>query len=261
VAQAVVVAARAAAVARVAVVPAAEAIAAAARVVVAAAEAAVVVAATAVEVVATKTATVNLAIAPVIVARGVRAATVTIVVIEWIRTAREIAYSFVTQMFRGTEIGIATGIVTAIVIVAAIEIVIATEIEIASTKALAFTIRRIMAGTSTAPMLMSRATETACSQAQTMAAESRITTLSVRTSTEAAHPAGSSRCSPMGLTDKLIEMALCAAIRRDIRAGRRTLWAGAFAVSCLHTRQFRKFIPPQVDLQEISLASPQEVFR
>jgi len=84
----------------------------------------------------------------------------------------------VSRTFRGTEIGIATAteIVTEIAIVAVIEIeiateiAIATEIGIASTKAPAFTIRRIMAGTVTAPMLMSRATGTACSQVQTMAA-------------------------------------------------------------------------------------------
>ena len=247
--QAVVVAVRAAAVARVAVVPAAAAVTAVARGVVAAAGAAVVVAATAVDkVVATKTVTVNLGIAPVIAARGIRAAAATIVVIAWIKTAREIAYSFVTQMSRGTMI--ATVIVTAIaiVIVAAIEIVIATEIEIAteigiaSTKAPAFTIRRIMAGTVTAPMLMSRATGTACSPAQTMAAEGRTMTLSVLTSTGVGLLADSSHCSLMGLTGKLIEMALSAAIRRAIKTGRRTLWAGAFAVSCLH-RQIAKVYP------------------
>ncbi len=234
--QAVVVAVRAAAVARV---------------VVAAAGAAVVVAATAVDkVVATKTVTVNLGIAPVIAARGIRAAAATIVVIAWIKTAREIAYSFVTQMSRGTMIATVIVIVTAIaiVIVAAIEIVIviaiviATEIGIASTKALAFTIRRIMAGTVTAPMLMSRATGTACSPAQTMAAEGRTMTLSVLTSTGVGLLADSSHCSLMGLTGKLIEMALCAAIRRAIKTGRRTLWAGAFAVSCLH-RQTAKVYP------------------
>jgi hypothetical protein len=151
-------------------------------------------------------------------------------------------------MSRGTAIAIVTVIVTAIVIVAAIEIVIATEIEIAteigiaSTKALAFTIRRIMAGTVTAPMLMSRATGTACSRAQTMAAEGRTMTLSVLTSTGVGLLGDSSHCSLMGLTGKLIEMALCAAIRRAIKTGRRTLWAGAFAVSCLH-RQSAKVYP------------------
>jgi len=122
---------------------------------------------------------------------------------------------------------------------------IATEIGIASTKALAFTIRRIMAGTVTAPMLMSRATGTACSPAQTMAAGDKAMSLSVLTSTRVALRADFFRYSPTGLTSKLIEMDLCAAIRRAIRTGSRILWAGAgaFAVSCLHTRQISKVFP------------------
>ncbi len=173
-----------------------------------------------------------------------------------------------SRTFRGTEIGIATAteIVTEIAIVAVIEIeiateiAIATEIGIASTKALAFIIPRIMAGTGTAPTLTSRATGTACSLARAMAGANRAMTLSVLTSTGAALLADCSRYSPTGLTNKLIEMALCAAIRRVIRTGSCILWAGPFAVSCLHTRTDSESFPAAT-LQEISLASPQEVFR
>lgn len=234
------------------VVPAAEAAAVVVVVVVVAAAAvartvvvagaAVVVAVTAVDkLVVTKTVTVNPGIAPVIAARGIRVVAATIVVLVWIRTAKEIGSWFVSRTFPGTEIAtgteieIATGIVTAIVIVVetvtVIVIVIAIEIGIASTKALAFTIPRIMAGIGTAPTLTSRATETACTQAPAMAAEGKITTRSALTSTEAAHPVDSSRCSPTDLTSRPIAMALCAAIKRAFRTGSGTLAATAFTLS------------------------------
>lgn len=239
--QAVVVAARAAAVAQIAAVPAAAAVAAIARVVVAAAGAAVVAAAAVDKVVATKTATVNLGIVPVTAARGIRVATAIVVVVARIRIAREIASSFVTRIYPGTviaigiEIGIeiATEIVTVAVIeiVIATAIVIATEIGIASTKALAFTIRRIMVGTGTAPTLMSRATETAYSRAPTMAGEGRTMNLSALTSLRVGLPADSSHCSLTEVTDKRIATALCAAIKRAIKTGSGTLMATAFTPS------------------------------
>ena len=245
--QAVVVAARAGAVARIAVVPAAEAVAVVARIVVAAAGAAVVAATPAARVVAIKTAIVNLGIALVITARGIRVATATIVVIARTRPAKEIASWFVSRNFRGTET--ATVIVTEIVIVAVIgivietEIVIVTETGIASTKALAFTIRRIMVGTGTAPTLTSRATETACSRGPTMAAGGRTMTLSVLTSTGAGLLVDCSPYLPTGFTSKLTGTALCAVIRRAIRTGSGTLWAGVFVVSWLHTGQIPKVYP------------------
>ena len=235
--QAVVVAARAAAAARIAVVPAAEAAAVTvARVVVAAGAAVVVAAAAAVDkVVATKTATVNLGIVPVTATRGIRVAAATIVVVARIKNRegdrvliRESDLSRNRDRDRDRDRDRHRG---RIVIVAVIEIVIATEIGIASTKALAFTIRRIMVGTGTAPTLMNRATETACSRAPAMVAEGRTMTLSALTSTGAALLADSSHCSPTGLTDRPIATALCAAIRRAIRTGSGTLVATAFTLS------------------------------
>ena len=171
-----------------------------------------------------------------------------------------------TSRETGIATGIAIGIGTEIVTVAVIEIVIATEIEIAteigiaSTKALAFIIPRIMAATSTAQTLTSRATGTGCSRAQTMATADRAMTLSVPTSTRAGLRADSFHYSPTGLTNKLIEMALCVAIRRGIRTGSCILRAGAFAVSCLHTRQIPKVFPAAT-LQGDFFCLSQEVFR
>jgi len=155
------------------------------------------------------------------------------------------------------EIEIVIEIVTAIVIVAvieigiAIEIAIGTEIAIASTKVLAFIIPRIMAAIATAPMLTIRVTGTACSRVRTMAGAGRTMTLSALTSTRAGLLADCSRYSPTDPTGKLIEMALCAGIRRAIRTGSSILWAGAFAVSCL---------PYQTESKSFSRHYPSGVF-
>jgi len=127
--------------------------------------------------------------------------------------------------------------VTAIVIVVVTEIAIAIEIAtvigIASTKALEFTIRRIMAGIATAPMRMSEATETACTRAPATAAEGKATTRSALTSTKAALPADSSRCSPTDLTSRPIATAFCVVIRKATKTGKGISSAGGSNVKHL----------------------------